>query len=443
MSEQLAFVPDAHRQHDGLDRFYTPPNVASVLSCEAGFNASLSGQSNPGQPEAIYFENPTDNSYNVFFAVAGFSGGAAGAFDVDVKVETAGPPFCEESLPGAEYSSWPPGVELLPLSSDGKPTEAQGDLATGHCANLAFADDSDVACFPATEFENFTGNQRFYALQDLLPPGAKLTVTATPDPGVDVSLYGYLSGATRYYVPPFVPQVVACEASYGKSAANPGQPETISFENPTANPYHVFLAVAGASGAAAGGYKLSAQLTPPAAPQCPGSLPGDPPGAAWPASVSLLTLDPAGAAKATGDLAQGSCKNLGFAWQSDVACFPATQAPYFTGNHALYALSSPVPSGKKILITATPKAGVEVSLYGYLQGAKNFSTPPALSSVISCESSHAKALDGSPNPGEKESISLSTGTDGGPYNVFFAVAGDGVTGAKGGFGVDVQVVEGP
>lgn len=114
-----------------------------------------------------------------------------------------------------------------------------------HSAWLAST--ADTACFPATQAAAFAGNHMYYALDQLVPPGSEATVTVTPKAGVDVSLYGYLMGASAFYVPPRVPSVVSCEASNATSGTNPGVAETITFQNPPTNKgsYNLFFGVAG------------------------------------------------------------------------------------------------------------------------------------------------------------------------------------------------------
>ena len=109
-------------------------------------------------------------------------------------------PFCEESLPGESISSWPSSVTTLTVDGDGN-ASASGNLSTGSCVNLDFASSSQVACFPATENENYQGNHVFYALKDPLPPKSELTIAVNPEPGVDVSIYGMQTGVSVFQLP--------------------------------------------------------------------------------------------------------------------------------------------------------------------------------------------------------------------------------------------------
>ncbi len=420
----------------GVADFYTPPFVPSVGACEASYGTPTAA-SNPGQPETITFSNVGANSYNYFFAVAGDdTTGAAGAYTVDVTVTTAPPVHCGSSLPGASYSSWPSKVTTVPLNATGK-ARVTGNLSTGSCTNLSFADDSDVACFPATRNTNFEGNHVFYALQGAMPPRSILDVTVTPDPGVEVNAYGYQAGTQTFYVPPKVTSVPVCEASYPASGApNPGAVETLQFQNPTGNSYNIFVGVAGdATTGTTGGFAIDWSLAT-STPHCPGSLPGTV-YSAWPPAVTLLTPS-GGLAQATGNLSNGTCMNLDWADDSSVACFPATRNYFFEGNHVFYALDRAIQGGTEVTVAVQPQPGVEVSLYAYIMGENSFMVPPRVPSVLQCEASYPVGVYPPPNPGQVEQVGFSIPSTAGPYNLFVGVAGDAPTGTTGGYTVYVQ-----
>ena len=69
---------------------------------------------------------------------------------------------------------------------------------------------------------------------------------------MDLNLYGYQIGSQNYFVPPYVPSAVSCEAAWPKGVGdttNPGEPETIEFQNPTASSYYnIFFAVSKIAG---------------------------------------------------------------------------------------------------------------------------------------------------------------------------------------------------
>jgi hypothetical protein len=232
----------------GTSNFFVPPYVPSGI-CESSLSYGLP---NPNQPEYITFYNPTGNSYNILFGVAGADAATSGAYDINVALSVA-QTHCPESLPGASYSSWPSTVKLVSLN--GGTATVNGDLSQGQCVNLGFADDSSVACWPAPQNDTYEGNHVFYALDAPLPPNSELRIDVTQTGSSPVTVYGYTIGTHSYYVPPFVPTVVACEAP------TIALPDGIIL-NTIANPFNVFFAVAGPEGATAGSYRLDLTLTP-------------------------------------------------------------------------------------------------------------------------------------------------------------------------------------
>ena len=423
----------------GTTSFYQPPYVPTAVTCEESHATSLSHTPNPGVPESIELQNPGNNPYNVFFAVAGDDQtGLSGGYTVTVKLIESGDE-CGDQLTQGSSNKWPAGTKLLTLDGAGKAKFA-GDLSAGkELCTLSWASQSTVACFPGTQNEHFAGNHVFYALKQPVPAKSALTITATPKPDVEVSLYGWWMATSSFYVPPFVPSVGACEASHTKSlshAPNPGVPESIYFENPGDNEYNVFFAVAGdAATGTAGAYDVEVSLVTFGASNCPESLEYAQGYDGWPGFVKVLDAD-GGSATAAGDLASGTCTDLAFADDSDVACFPAPQFGAYEGHHAYYALKSPVPGDKTVTITATPAPGVDVSLYALQTGADAFFVPPYVPSVLSCEASNAT---GAPNPGAAETVTLWAGPPGSsPTNVLIGVAGPDGT-VSGGFSLEVQI----
>ncbi len=89
-------------------------------------------------------------------------------------------------------------------------------------------------------------------------------------------------------------------------------------------------------------------------------------------------------AEITENLKNGFVMNdLSWAWNSSVACFPATQQEYYTGKHILFEVILPPKSEMKItLIPANPNT--EMSLYGYQIGANSNAIVPDLSSCVTC-----------------------------------------------------------
>jgi len=131
------------------------------------------------------------------------------------------------------------------------------DLSAGSSIDLDWADESDVACFPGTENLNFDGSHVFFWFAQ--PENSVLTVTASPDSGVDSSVYA-IQSADRYEVPPNVVSAVSCESGYdAQTDNNPGEPDSVQL-TATTNGYDVLIGVAGAGGTTSGTVELTLEL---------------------------------------------------------------------------------------------------------------------------------------------------------------------------------------
>lgn len=226
-----------------------PPNVPSVTSCEAS-NGGLGAPANPGGSEKVTL-NATTNPYNVILGVAGPKGVVTGGYTLKVELKSK----------GAGVVS----AVLVPVALDAKPNgvvTVKGKLEDGGKIDLGFAAKSAVACWPATENVNFTGNHVVYRTS--IPPYSDMIVTATPtDAKTDLSVYAYMvgSGDTKT-IPPNVNSAITCEAGYDqKTDNNPGKPETVKV-NALKNPYTVYVVVAGANATVAGAYDLKVEIKP-------------------------------------------------------------------------------------------------------------------------------------------------------------------------------------
>ena len=168
----------------------------------------------------------------------------------DLKGDTGGTvnPCTADSTNGG----WPSSVAPACVGED-----ITIDLSSGRSIDLDWADESDVACFPGTENLNFDGNHVFFWFAQ--PESSVLTVTATPESGVDSSVY-VIQSANRYEVPPDVVSAVACESGYdAQTDANPGEPDSAEV-TATTNPYDILIGVAGAGGTTSGSVTLSLAL---------------------------------------------------------------------------------------------------------------------------------------------------------------------------------------
>lgn len=301
-------------------------------------------------------------------------------------------------------SKWPSAVKEVTSTPNGT-VETSGNLSSGAKLDLAWAANSSVACFPATNFDSYRGNHVLYATS--IPKDSIMTITAVPADGqTDVSLYAYTMGTTDFtHVPPNVPSATACEASFGKSGKNPGVSEKITL-NATTHPYNVVIGVAGPKDVTSGAYTLKIELKSKTTTTSATLVP-----------IALSTSS--GSATANGKLEDGGKIDLAWASNSSVACFPATKNVDFTGNHVIYRAA--LPSQSTMTVTATPKSSsLDLSVYAYMVADGDTTTvPPNVPSAVSCEAGYDQKNDH--NPGTAETAKLNSTTH--AYTVYIGVAG--------------------
>lgn len=90
-----------------------------------------------------------------------------------------------------------------------------------------------------------------------------------------------------------------------------------------------------------------------------------------------------------GNLSEGQeMSDLSWAWNSSVACFPATEQDHFQGQHVLYMVE--IPRYSELTITVVPAdKKADYSLYAYQVGyVTEDNIVPNLSSCIRCEADH-------------------------------------------------------
>ncbi|MEL6812773.1 MAG: hypothetical protein AAFP76_15705 [Bacteroidota bacterium] len=129
----------------------------------------------------------------------------------------------------------------------------------------------------------------------------------------------------------------------------------------------------------------------------------------------------------TGNLTEGVfIEDLSWAWNSAVACFPATQKEKFTGKHLFF--TGIIPKYSEMTVTVIPKdPSQNFSVYAYEIGANRTDLVPNLSSCIRCEADHFRERNfaGKP-PQDHTRIVSNLVAINNPYRVII-----GVTGANG------------
>jgi len=223
---------------------YLPPDITSVLSCEASYNH---GKPNPGERSSIML-NSTYNPYNVIFVVSGPKEALSGKYSIDLDLQTRDKePEVKGALTVTEIKS-----------KQNKSVSVEGDIKNGRLMPIRWANSSQVACFPATQNSKFMGNHTFY--RALLPKWTMMTIELQPlSEDVDLNLYAYRTSAhSTSNLPPNV-STGAAEAGLSYNTPNPGQTEKVEFQSGRNN-YAIVIGVTGPHEVVSGSYKLVVTL---------------------------------------------------------------------------------------------------------------------------------------------------------------------------------------
>ena len=133
----------------------------------------------------------------------------------------------------------------------GDPLETHdGDLAAGKEIDLAWAAQSNVACFPGPNFKYFNGNHQFYTFAQ--HANHDLYIRATPEAGVDLSVYVLQNAKPDGAQPPNIDLAWRCSKAWKD---NPGEPETLKVDGYKGN-FNVLIGVTAPNAAKTGKYKL-------------------------------------------------------------------------------------------------------------------------------------------------------------------------------------------
>lgn len=141
--------------------------------------------------------------------------------------------------------------------------DISGNLADGTMLPLDWAASSQMACFPATRFNEFQGNHLFYRIT--MPANASMEITVAPKNGKDrINLYALRLGANNNGLPPSLPRAISCEASYPIYAGTPNyripaQPQSVDFIS-IRHPYTIVIGIAGAVGVLSGEFDLNIKI---------------------------------------------------------------------------------------------------------------------------------------------------------------------------------------
>lgn len=160
-------------------------------------------------------------------------------------------------------------VTPLTLPANSNVGEISGNISNGQIlSSLRWAEQSNVACFPGTRFEMFSGNHVLYRVA--MPAASSMTITVTPKDNAQISLYALRQGlaAADQTVPPNVRSAISCEASYPIYANLPGGRTVKNKDDGTrkveyisvGSGYSILIGVAGAKGATEGDFTLKVEI---------------------------------------------------------------------------------------------------------------------------------------------------------------------------------------
>lgn len=162
-------------------------------------------------------------------------------------------------------------VTALKMPTNATVSEVTGNIKDGQIlSSLRWAEQSNVACFPGTRFEMFTGNHIFYRIT--LPAASSMVVTITPKDNAQISLYALRQGTSvvDQTVPPNVKSAISCEASYPIYANLPGGRTVKNKDNGTrkieyisvGSPFSILIGVAGAKDSVEGEFTMKIEVKP-------------------------------------------------------------------------------------------------------------------------------------------------------------------------------------
>ncbi|MCK6569971.1 hypothetical protein L6V77_02560 [Myxococcota bacterium] len=154
---------------------------------------------------------------------------------------------------------------ITPIAAEkGKTVRVAGKLEAGApLASLDWAWKSSMACFPATQQANYTGNHVFFQAE--LPPKSEMYVTIIPkDPKVNLSGYAYSVAPGKVVLPPDVASCVSCEAEakWDRPKRGKTQDHTRVLPRVTAigNPYSVLIGVTAPKEVTAGEFEVEVTI---------------------------------------------------------------------------------------------------------------------------------------------------------------------------------------
>ena len=225
-----------------------PPNLNSCVTCEADYTWDYKRRGKTQDHTRQVRLNAINNPYKVVIGVVGGDGATSGEYTLEIKLNG-----------GAEKPKTTTNIQIVNIQITGEVTTVGGNLNTGDfMSDLAWAANSSVACFPATQNQKFTGKHVLYTT--VIPKYSEMFIKVIPkNKKQNFSIYAYMVGKTNEEVPPKLNSCITCEADYKWDRKWRGKTQDHTRKarlNAINRSYKVVIGVAGAEGLVEGDFEL-------------------------------------------------------------------------------------------------------------------------------------------------------------------------------------------
>lgn len=232
----------------GLNNEQLPPNLNSCISCEADYKWDRKWKGKTQDHTRQVRLNAINHSYKIIIGVVGAEGLMEGDFTLEIKLNG-----------GEETPKITTEIQVVNIEAKGEVTKINGNLKTGDLMNdLKWAAKSNVACFPATQNQKFSGKHVLYTT--IIPKYSEMLITIIPkNKRQNLSLYAYQVGLANEQLPPDLSRCVTCEADHKWDYKRRGKTQDHTRKvrlNAINNSYKVVIGVVGAEGLMEGDFEL-------------------------------------------------------------------------------------------------------------------------------------------------------------------------------------------
>lgn len=232
----------------GMNNEQLPPNLNSCVTCEADYKWDYKRRGKTQDHTRQVRLNAINNPYKVVIGVVGAEGLTDGEFTIEIKL-----------IGGEEAPKVTSKIEVIRIEAKGAVTTINGNLKTGGLiGDLSWAAKSNVACFPATQNQKFSGNHVLYST--IIPKHSEMFIKVIPkNKNQNFSLYAYQVGETNDQLPPYLSRCVTCEADHKWDRKWRGKTQDHTRQvrlNAINNSYKVVIGVVGAKGLTEGDFEL-------------------------------------------------------------------------------------------------------------------------------------------------------------------------------------------